>query len=261
MKSKSMYGAFLSLLVLCFLTSNLAFAQYATTQPYYGSVSFVPAGTPISVSLSQALGSEFSRPGETFTATLTTPIYGGSGVVAPAGSQVQGTVVDVRPAGRAGEPGSMDLRLTNVITPSGKMIPLSASMDQANFQLKADGGKVSHLAKTTAIGAAGGALSGLIGGAISGGKKGKATAIGTGIGAGVGLLGGAIQKGKELIIESGTALPFRLDQPIQAAGSGPVSTTQVQQYHSESYYNPQGGFADPTQTYQTQPISNPYLNP
>jgi hypothetical protein len=233
-----------------------------TQQTYQGSVSYVPAGTPVTVSLSQALGSQFSKPGETFTATLSSPIYAGGGILAPAGSQVQGTVVTVTPAGRAGQPGSMDLRLVNIITPNGRMIPLSASIDQANFQLKADGGRASHLVKTTAVGAGAGALSGLIGGAISGGRKGQATAIGTGIGAGVGLLGGAIKKGDELIVESGTSIPFKLDQPIQAANTAP----QVQQYSPEYAGSYQaapsaGGFADPTQMYQTQPITNPYLNP
>lgn len=248
--------------LLCFFLGQLAVS--ANAPQYQGTITYVPAGTPVSVSLSQALGSEFSRVGETFTAALSSPIYAGGTLIAPAGSQVQGTIVAVEPAGRGGKPGSMDLRLTNVITPNGRMIPLSATLDQANFKLEADGGRVSHLAKTTAIGAAGGALSGLIGGAISGGRKGQATAIGTGIGAGVGLLGGAVQRGKELIIESGTALPFKLDQAIQSGNAAP----QVQQYnpqfqqYSPSYSGqPSGGFADPSQIYQTQPIINPYLNP
>lgn len=261
MKKISIKQTSLALALAVCVSGGYATQVFAyTQQAYQGSVSYVPAGTPVTVSLAQALGSEFSRPGETFTATLSSPLYAGGGTLAPAGSQVQGTVVSVEPAGRGGKPGSMDLRLVNVITPSGKMIPLSASIDQANFQLKADGGRASHLVKTTAVGAGAGALSGLVGGAISGGKKGKTTAIGTGIGAGVGLLGGAIKKGDELIIQAGTSIPFKLDQPIQAANSAP----QVQQYNPEygSYTQaPQGGFADPTQMYQTQPITNPYLNP
>lgn len=235
-------------------------AAYAPQQQYQGYASYVPAGTPVTVSISQALGSGFTKPGETFVATLSSPLSAGGTLIAPAGSQVQGTVVSVEPGGRGGRAGTMDLRLTNVITPNGRMIPLSASLDQASFELKADGGRTSHLVKTTAVGAGAGALSGLVGGAISGGRKGQATAIGTGIGAGVGLLGGAFQKGKDITIDSGTSLPFILDQPVQASGAAP----QVQQYAPQGGY-PGGNFSDPTtgggQYYQTQPLSNPYLNP
>ncbi len=225
-------------------------------QTYYGQVNFVPAGTPVSVTISQALSSEFTRVGETFTASLSSPIYAGSSLLAPAGSQVQGQVVNVESAGRTGRPGSMDLRLTNIITPDGHRIPLSASIDQTTFKLEADSGRVSHFAKAGVVGAGAGALSGLVGAAISGGKKGKATAIGTGIGAGTGLLVGAVQKGAEFVIQSGTMLPFKLDQAIQsAAQSAPV------QEFNPGYSNPGSGFQDPN-TYQpqnTQQFVNPYL--
>lgn len=180
-----------------------------------GRVSYVPAGTPVTARMQNALSSEFSQVGETFTATLSSSLYAGGQIVAAPGSTVQGQVVSVTPAGRGGRPGAMSLRLTSIITPDGRRYPLSASVDQANFKLQASGGTASHLVKSTAVGAGAGALSGLIGGAIAGGKKGKATAIGTGIGGGVGLLGGAIKKGREFVIPSGTMVPFRLDTPMQ----------------------------------------------
>lgn len=222
-------------------------AYYQQQQTLQGSVSFVPAGTPVSVNLAQTLSSEFSRVGETFTATLSGPIYAGNQLLAGPGSTVQGQVVNVEPAGRGGKPGSMDLRLTSVITASGQRYPLSASLSPS-FRLEADGGRVSHLAKTTAVGAGAGALSGLVGSAIGGGKKGKATAIGTGIGGGIGLLGGAIKKGQELVIQSGMPLPFVLDQPIQVNTAPPPP---VQQYAPQG-----GGFQDP---YSGGGGQNPYL--
>ncbi len=231
-------------------------------QPVYqGQVSFVPPGTPVSVTMAQTLSSEFTRVGETFTANLASPIYAGSEMIAGPGSQVQGQVVAVEPAGRGGKPGSMDLRLVSIITPEGRRIPLSATVDQNSFQLEADGGRTSHLVKTTAIGAGSGALGGLVMNAVGGGKKGKGTAIGTGIGAGVGLLGGAIQKGKDFVLTSGSIVPFRLDQAIQAQASAPV-----QQYGSEYGGGYGGGFQAPA-GYGSAPYSggyqqqapNPYL--
>ena len=161
-------------------------------QPQYqAQVTFVPAGTPVTVTMNDTLGSEFTQVGERFTATLAGPIYSGRDLIAQPGSLVDGTVVEVNPAGRAGKPASMNLRINNLTTTDGRRIPLSASIDQEIFKLKAEGGVTSNLVKSSVVGAGAGALSGLVGAAISGGKKGKATAIGTAIGTGSGLLVGA----------------------------------------------------------------------
>jgi len=236
----------------------MAYGYEQQTNPSYGApveqaalrgqVSFVPAGTPIQARINSTLSSEFSSVGETFTATLSGPIYAGSQMVAGPGSTIQGQVVDVQPGGRGGKPGSIDIRLTSVITADGRRYPLSARVDSTNFSLSAEGGRASHMVKTTAVGAGAGALSGLIGGAISGGKKGKATAIGTGIGAGVGLLGGAIKKGKDFVLRSGTNIPFVLDQPLQVnvAPASPVNQSVPANYSYGQQPAPQPqGYANP----------------
>lgn len=221
----------LTLLLIILLSAGSLKAQ----DLYQARASYVPAGTPINVSLNQTMSSEFTQVGETFTAGLAGPIYAGSSIIAPPGSQVQGQVVAVEPAGRTGKPGYMDMRLIAIITPDGRRIPLSATIDQNSFKLGAEGGRTSHFAKHTAVGAGAGALSGLIGASISGGKKGKAAAIGTGIGAGTGILAGAFRRGQEFVIRNGTVLPFRLDQAIQASPGA-----QVQQQSPSA-----GAFADP----------------
>lgn len=236
-------------LAFTFLTTTILNADANYGQPVYqGQASYVMAGTPINTSLDTTLGTEFSNVGDKFTATLSGPVYAGSQLVAPPGSKAEGFVTEVTPAGRAGRPGSMDLRITNIITPNGQRIPISASVNKSTFKLQADGGRVSNYAKATTAGAAGGALSGLIGGAISGGRFGKSTAIGTGIGAGVGILGGTFKKGRELIIQQGMAIPFVVEasaQPVQQQ-----QPTQVRQYGSE--FQP-GGYHAPQQQYQQQP--------
>ena len=225
-----------------------AFNQgYPQPQGFQAQASYVAAGTPLSVSLDSALSSQFSNVGDRFTATLGTPIYAGSQLVGQPGAKVEGVVTEVTPAGRAGKPGSMELRITNIVTQSGQRIPLSASIDKTRFELKADGGRVSNYAKATAGGAAAGALSGLIGGAISGGKFGKSTAIGTGIGAGIGVLGGTIKKGREFLLKPGSELPFLVD-----AGAAPPSApaqAPIQQFGSNY-----GG-------YQQPPTQQPYVAP
>lgn len=267
--TKKFQLSFLALILISFFTNITASANV-----YQGSASYVPAGTPMAVTLNTTLGSEFTQVGQTFTANLSSPIYAGGQVLAPPGSQVQGVVTEVTPAGRGGKPGSLDLRLTNVITPTGARIPLSASIDKVNFKLSADGGRTSHFTKATVGGAAGGALSGLIGSAIGGGSKGKATAIGTGIGAGVGILGGAFKKGRDLTVQQGTQIPFKLDAPLQAAANAAPPVQQVRPNDFGSYQQqpsggyptaqpgfaqPQGGFQAPQGGYQQQTPTNPYL--
>ena len=90
----------------------------------------------------------------------------------------------------------------------------------------------------------------MIGGAISGGSKGKGAAIGTGcIGAGVGILGGAFKRGKQFVLQSGTSVPFTLDQAMQVnTGAAPVRQLQPPEYGtvpSQPAPAQGGGFADP----------------
>jgi len=233
-------------------------AQYPSQ--YQAQVSFVPAGTPITVSMNDTLGSEFTKVGERFTASLAGPIYSGQDLVAGPGSVVEGTVVEVNPAGRAGKPASMNLRINNITTTDGRRLPLSATVDQDVFKLKAEGGVASNLVKSSAVGAGAGALSGLVGAAISGGQKGKATAIGTGIGAGTGLLLGAVKKGNDLIVERGSQVSFKLDQPLQGVNTAPPVQQFQQNYGAGSSGNMPFGNPYPNSgSYQQQTPSNPYL--
>ncbi len=256
-------------ILLVALAAQFAVAHaYVPVQQYQapvlqGQVTFVPAGTPVNVTINEALGSEISTVGQTFNATLSAPVYAGSQMVAGPGSTVQGQVVAVESGARGGKPGSIDIRLTTVITPDGRRYPLSATVDQNTFSLSADGGRASTMIKSTAIGAGSGALAGLVGAAISGGQKGKAAAIGTGIGGGIGLLGGAFKRGEEFILKSGTQVPFTLDQPLQVSIPAAPQYAPQSQMAPNGYnpYAPSGNFADPSlmQPVVPQQQYNPYL--
>jgi hypothetical protein len=246
----------IALIFLCFNCLS-SLGQYSTQ--YQAQISYVPAGTPITVSMNDTLGSEFTKVGERFTATLAGPIYSGQDLVAGPGSVVEGTVVEVNPAGRAGKPASINLRIMSITTTDGRRFPLSATVDQETFKLKAEGGVTSNLVKSSAVGAGAGALSGLVGAAISGGRKGQAAAIGTGIGATSGLLFGAVKKGNDLILERGTQLSFRLDQPMQGINNAPPVQKIQADYGIGSPSLPFGGAYPNSGSYQQQSPSNPYL--
>ena len=60
----------------------------------------VPAGTVLTVRLGQSVGSKISSPGQTFTATVASPLAVDGRTVIPAGATASGTVVDAKPLGR-----------------------------------------------------------------------------------------------------------------------------------------------------------------
>jgi hypothetical protein len=60
----------------------------------------VPAGTVITVRLGQTVGSKISSPGETFTATVASPVVVEGKTAIASGASASGTVVDAKPLGR-----------------------------------------------------------------------------------------------------------------------------------------------------------------
>jgi hypothetical protein len=79
----------------------------------------------------------------------------------------------------------------------------------------------------TAVGAGAGAALGTAMGAITGGGLGTGAWAGTAIGGGGGLLEALVfRKGRNVIIPSGTALQFQLDQPANLAETAPAPVPQ-----------------------------------
>src|SRR2546430_10924641 len=60
----------------------------------------VPAGTTLTVRLGESVGSKISSPGQSFSATLASPVRVEGNTVIPAGASASGTVVDAKPLGR-----------------------------------------------------------------------------------------------------------------------------------------------------------------
>ena len=162
----------------------------------------VPAGTALTVRVSQALGSKTSQTGQTFLATLAQPLSVGGRTAIPAGATVSGTVVNAKAKGKFKGEGELSLALTSV-TVKGQ--PYSIQTSPLDSTVK---GKGKRTAATTGGGAAGGAL---IGG-IAGGGKGAA--IGALVGGGAGLVGGAMTGNKQIEIPAESALTFQLSAPL-----------------------------------------------
>lgn len=165
----------------------------------------VPAGTVLTVRLSQGLSSKTSQTGQTFLAILAQPISVGGKPVLAAGSTVSGTVVTAKAKGKFKGEGQLDVKLTSITT-SGHAYQI-----QTNVLSNAEKGKGKRTAATTGGGAAGGAL---IGGLAGGGKG---AAIGAAVGAGAGLVGGAMTGNKQVEFPAESPLSFTLTQPVTVA--------------------------------------------
>src|SRR5258706_8695926 len=78
----------------------------------------VPAGTTLTVRLGESVGSKISSPGQSFSATLVSPVTVDGNTVIPAGAAARGTVVDAKPLGRFKGGAILEVRL-NSITVNG----------------------------------------------------------------------------------------------------------------------------------------------
>ncbi len=187
-----------------------------------GAVSTIAAGTAISGSLKNSIDSGSTQIGEPVEVTLPTPVG-----ALPAGTTLIGNVTNVVSAARFkfGANGKVEIKFSQCLTPDGRRIPLSGSIDTNQIRLTGGtmAGRVGKGAVTTAVGAGSGAALGTALGAIVGatsrGRVGKATGMGavfgTAIGGGVGLVGAGVRKGSEVKIPAGTNIPITIDQTFQ----------------------------------------------
>jgi len=162
----------------------------------------IPSGTNLSIRLVDELDSETAQPGQSFKATLDSPLAVEGDVVLPAGHDVQGHVVDVKSAGKFAGKSELVLQLDR-ISVGGKSYTIQTD------QYRREG---SSRGKNTAAKVGTGAAIGAIIGGIAGGGKGAAigAAAGGGIGGGV----QAATKGQQIKLPSETVLNFSLQSSL-----------------------------------------------
>lgn len=158
----------------------------------------IPAGTQVTVRLNDGLDSERNQVGDSFHATLGSPIVIDDETVIPSGADVVGRVVDVKSAGRLAGSSALTLEL-NSLSVNGKTYNIQTN--QWSRQGKGEG-------KNTAVKAGGGAAVGAIIGALAGGGKGAAIGSVAGAGAGTGVA--ASKKGEQIKLAPESTLSFLL---------------------------------------------------
>lgn len=186
----------------------------------YANGILLEEGTEIQARLNTDLSTEYARPGDAFTATVSVPVWAGSTQAIPAGAIIHGTVEQVQRAGRVSGNSQLQLRYDRIEMPGGQFYTLHATTagvgngsgqttvghDEGTVSEKGDrGGDVKKVAGIGGLGA-------LIG-AIAGGGKGAA--IGGITGAAVGTAGVMATRGKDVTLHQGDTITLRLDRPMQ----------------------------------------------
>jgi len=163
----------------------------------------VPAGTLLTVRLTEAISSEKNKPGDTFTASLDQPLIVEGFILAERGARVEGRVLEVEQAGRIRGLASLKIHLVRLHTSDGQDVAIHTEP----FAKTSEVSKTDD-AKKIGVGAAIGAAIG----AIAGGGRGAAIGAGVGGAAGTGTV--MATRGKPAVLPSETRLSFRLQEPV-----------------------------------------------
>ena len=162
----------------------------------------VPKGTPVSIRMIDAVDSSTAHVGETFKASLDSPIVVDNETVFPKGAEVYVKLTKVESAGRLSGKSELQLQLDRIF-----LGDKSYTLESNTFE-NTGASQGARTARSAGLGAAIGAAIG----AISGGGKGAIIGGATGAGAGVGVE--AVRKGEQIRVDSETRLDFRLENPV-----------------------------------------------
>lgn len=195
--------------------SQQIFADKGTLR---GSVVTVPAGQNFKAVVTSPISSATMYRGQTFSVILGTDFYYNGLKIAPAGSTITGMVLDAAKAKHGSMNGKLSIRFTNIITPSGNQIPISAVIKTSDNTGVLVGGTALDVTKDygkdMVVGAGAGAVTGVVMSAMGGGNIGKTAALGTAVGAGGGLVKSLWDKGNDVEIPSNANIDLYLTQPI-----------------------------------------------
>jgi len=158
----------------------------------------LPAGTSVSVSITENLSAKHNEVGDPFSGALAHPLVHHGTVVFPRGTPVAGTVIAAKGRGRFKGSGALGIELTRI---GG--IPVHTSEYE-----QTDKGKGKRSAGLIGGGGGGGAL---IGGLAGGGKG---ALLGGLLGAGAGTAGAAFTGNKDIVIPAETIVTFQLTEPL-----------------------------------------------
>jgi BON domain len=162
----------------------------------------VPSGTSVPVRLVDTIDSATAQTGDTFHATLDSPIAVEGEVVVPAHYDVEGHIVAAQASGKFAGKALLELQLDRI-----KVGERWYNVETDHFKQE-----TGSRGKNTAAKVGGGAVAGAILGGIFGGGKGAAIGSVAGAGAGGGVQ--AASKKPDIKLSSERILTFALQQPV-----------------------------------------------
>jgi hypothetical protein len=188
----------------------------------------IPEGAKLIVELENRLSSKESRAGDRFRARTSSPVVDEDGrTLLPAGSIIEGTVVDAQPAKRRRRSGIIQLTFENLRLEDDRTIPIRGKPTNADANDRNrfdEEGNVKSPSTTKGslkiAGASAGA--GLAIGAAAGGAL-----AGAGIGAVAGLTVALLMKGSDVVIEPGHLFALELIQPVRLSEEDPPPTRTI----------------------------------
>jgi hypothetical protein len=179
------------------------------------------AGTELRFRLSETLTTSRNHVGDRFSAVVNHAVLLNGQTLIPAGSLVQGRIMQVKRPGRFRGVGRMRITPDRISLPSGRSYDISAELVGVYM---AEGVRVgddegllkgpnSH--RRDAMGAA-------LGGVVGAGVGALTGAVGTGLlgGAVVGWVSRLATRGQDLVLPAGTELAFELTRPVQISQQG-----------------------------------------
>ena len=203
-----------------YASPNTSVYDTASSSPYSSGVSVFAGNQKLTVRLNNRVSSQDIKPGDTVSATLEAPLMSGTSIIAPAGSEVLGSVVDASTAKRAGIHGEVDIRFYTIVKPSGERVAIDAVVvtEHGGSQIRANN-YVVDAAKgvgVAALGTAGGAVAGTALGAVFS-AAGSGAALGTAVGAAAGISYALWRTGKVVELPKGSLLQLQARDPQQTA--------------------------------------------
>jgi hypothetical protein len=178
----------------------------------------VPPGTRLPLILHNAVTTRNAKPGDPVYLETLFPVVIENRILIPAGSYVQGEILEAKRPGKVKGTGEIRLRLNSMILPNGYAVDFNAVPTNAgtggNEATDSEGkihgdtdkaGDVATIAKTTGIGAG-------VGGIAT--QSAKGAGIGAGAGAAVGLAAVLLTRGPELELPRGTTVDVVLDRTV-----------------------------------------------
>jgi hypothetical protein len=167
--------------------------------------------------LHNAITTRNAKPGDPVYLETLFPVVINGRILIPAGSYVQGEILEAKRPGKVKGTGEIRLRLNSMILPNGYAVDFNAIPTNAgtggNEATDSEGkmhgdtnkaGDVGVVAETTGVGATIGAVAG----------GGKGAGIGAGAGAAAGLAAVLLTRGPELELPRGTTVDVILDRAV-----------------------------------------------